>query len=749
MNRTTKLSFVITALLLSMTAGSLCAQEPMEPKPAKGKPAKPDAAAPAAGPKPIDPLTPAAAAIQTILDSNPTTPTQLFHAADLLASLGRPDLGKMYLQQLLKANPNQDALASIHKQYGAAELLRVAQSKPLAPEGAQVADAVLKAVSDRAQDPKHLAQQVARLSDPAPLVRVDAMRELRSAQSAAIAPLVAVLADAKQAKQQSEVKTALVELGQQVVEPLLGVLESDDAPLKARVIDVLGRLEANEALPYLLVPFVSPKSSPELREAARAALLNITGKTPTTEETELLLRKRAAEYFNRQRTLKADSEGQVELWHWDATKKQSVPAQYRADEASSALAGRLARDLHELFPKNDQYRRWYLVGILDGAAYRAGLDQPVAKDPGTPYDFAKQQTARALEDALEYAIAQDHIPAATVAAQLLGEIGHVDMLTGNGAAPCPLVVAAGNADRRLRFAALDSILRLDPSKPFPGSSVVPEALGFFARSYGARRAVVGHANTQQAEQLSGLLREQGYDPLMATNGRDLLWLANGTPDVELVLISSAIDRPTMQPALQQLRHDRRTALLPVGLLAAFEDTEGVKITAEDDPLAEGFPQPVDKRGMEILVQRLQARAGRTFVAPEVRQQQAKGALEWLAALARKDDQTLFDVRQQEPAITAALRWPEVAPAAAAVLGRFGTATSQHTLVELASREMQPLATRQAAAAAFGESVQHYGIRLTKPEILAQYARYNQSERADRGTQAVLAQVLDALESKQK
>ncbi len=780
----------ITSLLLLSAAASLPAQEPMAPKPAKAKPGKAEAAP--AGPKPVDQFTPTAAAIQTILDSNPTTPSQLFHAAELLANLGRPDLGKVYLQQILKANPDQAALASIHKQNGGGEVLRVAQNRDLAPEGAQVADAVLKALADRARDRNHLATQASRLSDPSPKARVDAMRELRSAGTAAVAPLVAILADPQKAAQHNEVKNALVELGEIAAGPLLGVLESDDAPLKVQVIEVLGRLEAKEAMLSLFVPFVSPKSTPELRESARAALLTIAGKMPTVNETEIMLRKRAAEYFDRQRPLKADIDGRVELWQWDAQTKQSVPVQYLADEASAALAGRVARDLLELFPDNLQYRRWHLVGIMDGAAYRAGLDQPVAKDPGSPYDVAKQQPVRSIEDALEYAIAQDHIPAATVAAQLLGEIGHVNMLTSNGASPCPLVAAAGNADRRLRYAALDSIMRLGPTKAFPGSSVVPEALGYFVRSYGARRAVVGHASAQQGEELSALLREQGYDPILATNGRDVLMLANSTPDVELVLISATIDRPTMQPLLQQLRHDRRTALLPVGLLATpFDDTEAVKITAEGDPLAEGFPQPtlpliVDNKAdnvpaktdakaekdeskklppptpinaMPILVQRLQARAGRLYVPPEVRQQEAKGALEWLAALARKDDKPLFDaarkeaplfdVRQQEPAITAALRWPEVAPAAAKVLGMFGTATSQRALVELASREMQPLIVRQAAASAFGDSVERFGIRLTKPEILTQYARYNQSARADRGTQAVLGLILDALESKQQ
>jgi HEAT repeat protein len=742
------------ALAVCLSAGLLSAQDAPQP-PAKTPPtaAKPKGTAKADAkpnaPPPVDATQPEALAIQSILDARPTTPAQLFRAADLLASLGRPDLGKVFLQQLLQANPDQATLASIDKQYSSGVVLRVAQNKDLAPEGAQVADAILHAASALATSPEHLAQQIARLADPSPSVRRDAMRELHGAGSAAVAPLVTALADPANAKNFGAYKTALVGLEQQAVEPLLGVLESDDAALKAEVIEVLGRLDAQNAVPSLLIPYVSPKSTPQLRAAAETALHTLVGKVPTPAEAETLVRRQTAEYFNRQRPLKTDLDGRVEVWHWDPEKKQSVAAHYLADEANVALAGRLARDLHELFPKNDQYRRWYLVGILDSAAYRAGLGHPVAKGPGSAYEIAKGRTPAEIEDALDYALAQDHLPAATVAAGVLGEIGHVDMLTRRGAEPCPLVIAASNADRRLRYAAIDSILRLDPSKPFPGSSVVPEALGFFIRAFGSRRALVGHANAIAAEHLAGLLRDQGYDPLFATNGRDLLKLAATTPDEELILLSSSLDRPVMQSVVQQLRHDRRTALLPVGLVAAGEDTEGVKISAEDDPLSEGFPQPYDKRGMEIIVERLQNRAGRNFIAPEERKQQAQGALDWLHALARKDDQTLFDVRQQQPSIEIALQMPELAPTAAALLGRMGTASSQRILTELAGRETQPLATRQAAAAAFTDSVHRFGIRLTKSEILAQYGRYNQSATADRGTQIVLGEILDALEARTK
>ncbi len=745
MNRKFYFTSLLVALASLFVATGASAQEPA--KGPKKKPGTEEAAPP--GPAPVELFRAESEAIQTILDSKPKTPAQLFHAADVLASLGRPDLGKIYLRKILADKPNQDALASIDKEFGSAAVLRIAQAKELSPEGGQVGDAILNAISARSQDPKRLTQQIARLGDPSPVVRVDAMKELRTARLAAVAPLISALANPKQAKLHSEIKTALVELDLQIVEPLLGVLESDDIALKTHVIEVLGRLGAESAMPSILVPLVSPKSSPELRAAAESALVALYHKAPNKSEVEQILRRQTVEYFNRQRPLKTDPDGKIELWHWDAQKKESVAAMYFADEANVAIAGRLAQGLHELFPQNEQYRRWYLTGILDAASYRAGLDKPVAKGAETPYEIVKQLPAKEVEDILEFAVKNDHIPAATVAARVLSETGHLEMLTARGATPCPLVAAMSHADRRLRYAAVDSVLKLDPSKPFPGSSHLPEALGYFVRSYGARQAVVGHPNAQVAIQLAALLRHQGYEATYATNGRDLFKLATSSPDVELALICSAIDRVPLQPLVQELRQDRRTALLPLGLISALDNTEPVKYLAEDDPLSEGFPNPLDDRGMQILIERLQARAGRKFVSAAERQQQAKGSLEWLAALSRKNDFRLFNVREQEPALELALTWPEIAPTAAEALGHFGTATSQRMLADLASRETAPIASREAAAKAFGESIHTYNVRLTKTEILGQYARYNSSASADRATQALLGSMLDAIESRTK
>jgi hypothetical protein len=80
-----------------------------------------------------------------------------------------------------------------------------------------------------------------------------------------------------------------------------------------------------------------------------------------------------------------------------------------------------------------------------------------------------------------------------------------------------------------------------------------------------------------------------------------------------------------------------------------------------------------------------------------------------------------------------------------MLASIGKQAAQESLVELANTVSQPLAMRQAAAAAFSQAVRKHSILLTATEIQHQYDRYNQSAGEDQPTQQLLGLILDAIE----
>ena len=231
-----------------------------------------------------------------------------------------------------------------------------------------------------------------------------------------------------------------------------------------------------------------------------------------------------------------------------------------------------------------------------------------------------------------------------------------------------------------------------------------DALGFFAASRGVRGALVACPNLEEARNLAGMLTAAGYQGHACFNGKELLSEAARSPDYELALIDVTIDRPAAGTLLQQLRHDPRTASLRVGLIARAGYFERAEHLAQSDPLAKAFARPHDDQAFRWQLDQLAAIEPQESVGFEVRQRQAARALDLLAELSRSSGK-LYDLRRVQDSVIAALGDPRIAAKAVGVLANLNSAEAQRALVDLASRATQPLALRQAAAAAFRQNVQ--------------------------------------------
>ncbi|HEY2826283.1 MAG TPA: hypothetical protein VGJ04_01680 [Pirellulales bacterium] len=728
---------IFVAVVIGMSLFLLAALAQDE-APGKSAAAKAAAAAPVAI-KP-DP------AVDTIVDSNPHTPGQLLQAAAVLADLDRIDLAKKYLQQLAAAKPDEEALAEAAAQVEPATLLRLADNANLQPEGRQMADAVLAAAGRVARDPQRLRTEIDQLADPSKSVRRTALKRILLAHEDAVPELVAALGDANRAAVHPLARQALVKISDQAVAPLVAALEADNDGLKIQIIDVLRQIGSPDVAVYLAAPATAEGVSTEVRAAARAALSEITGsKNPTQDDAVKLLAAEIGRYLNQDRLVNIDSDGNSAVWQWDAAQGKLVREKLPPELAYPAMATRLAKDLMQLRPNDISARRLFLISTLQAAALRTGLDKSLAADDAAVAKVAQLGIA-AVEDALGYAMANRNLSAATAAAQVLGNMGGRSLLEPRDGTFSPLVTAVGQGDRRLRFAAAEAIMKLKPAAGFAGSSDLLAALAFFADSPGVKRALVAFPNEAVAGQLAGMLTGLGYEVDIATNSRQAFLEGISSGDYEVILLSSRLDHPPVWVVLPELRHNPATAHVPVALLA--EDTDDdlarMQALAGDNGLAMPILRPITPDGTKFLVERTIQQAGREAVPAEVRQRQALAATEWLKQLYATSPRD-FDLMPHEKQLTRMLFRPATSAAAAEMLADIGKQTAQESLVDLANTGSQPLAMRQAAAAAFSEAVRKHGIQLTIPEIQHQYDRYNQSEAEDKATQELLGLVLDAIE----
>ncbi|HUY34622.1 MAG TPA: hypothetical protein VMV69_17895 [Pirellulales bacterium] len=688
--------------------------------------------------------------VRELLETNPTTPAELLRVADLLIDLGAMAEVAPLAARLAEAKLDEAALAALAEKFGSAAFMKLALVEELQPDGRKFADAVLSAADKKARDPARIAALIEQLKNPSIELRHAAIVRLRAGRESSLAALLAALADTAQAEHHGAFGAALLAFGREAVPPLVALAHDAQAALRTEAIEILGRMEQADLALEFLGPALIETSPAEIQAAAQQALVGSIGRVPDVDEAADALERSARKLYDRQHEGANDGEPPLNVWRWDAEASRLVSEPTTAQVAALRVAARWAGDAMELKRHHHAALTVYLGARLEAEALRPAAAQATADGLTSAEVEAADRGVAAVEDLLEDSIAGGHLLAAASAARILGKgngkIGTVDVLYRKLPQPSVLVEAARQADRRLRFSALEAIVSLRPTKPYPGSSFVPAALGFFASSAGAKRALVGHPRAATAEQEAGLLATLGYETQVATIDHDVVAGATASPDLELALIDFKLAAPTSGELLERIHADSRTARLPIGIMAASDELSRAERLARLYPPAVVIIPTENLARLEFQLGRLLAAAGRDAVGIEERDRQAEQALAWLVELAQVPP-GLYNLRRIEPAILKALERPEHSPKAARVLATLGTATSQKALVDLVSRPLSPLEARRAAADAFAESVGRFGTLLTTGEIARQYERYNRSETQDRETQRLLGSLLDAIEAR--
>jgi len=740
----------------------------------------PAAAAPTEPEKYNDP------AVQALMETNPEKPQDLLNVISLLLDLNQPKPAKTLFKKLLALEIDDAELVALGKKVGSAGLYRIARTPEFKPDAVPFVDKVSAAMNRAARDPAKIEELIERLKQPSLDARLQAVDELRQGRELAAQALLSVLYDPARAEEHASVRTALAAIGGDGIEPLglIAVFAADAERIEA--LKVLGAVEASEAAGPLYAGAFGSKSSSIVRQVASQGIVRRSGTLPTpiSAAAELYLDAKRM-YLARPREIELT---QVDRqWTWDSTLKRPTLA-LGADKrlvqlARAALLADIAADISGRDPNAVtlaqaasleaamQGKPTAKPGAAAGEAPAAPADAAPTNDPAAPaapaepdaaaatpvapqsadpvaaWNAAMKPTAVELRRLLEFVAANDRSAAAAAAIQLLVRADGLHAVEGIGGRPAPLVKLTTHPDRRIRFAAMEAIVGLDPKEPFTGSSAVADALGYFASATGTRKVVVADTNVSRGRDVGGIATSEfGGRPEVATNARDAVRLVAGDPDVEAVLMYRSMMLAELGQLLAQLRADPRTARLPVFVYCEPNDFERTRSLLSTDPFAFAILQP---RSLEML----KAQSGpevigavKAQVFPQQRVSQARTALAAMAKLMASNNKT-FNLRPYEAAILSAAWNAATNNEAVPVLAQFGSAAAQRTLADLASAQTWPIETRTAAADGFRESVKRFGILLTTSELSRQYERYNASATADKATQEVLGGLLDTIESR--
>ncbi len=721
-------------------------------------------------------------AVQTVLEQPRQTPGELLEGALLLLDLGEPELAKGLFEQMMQANPDEATKAKLAEQFGTSRMLRLARSPSLGPSARSFVDTAIAAWTKRLRAPARLQGLVAQLASPNRSERLEASDGLLQAGSAAIPACLRGLIEAPaDAGQRATILGILQRLAPESIDAMLAALDAEDPQFLADLIGLLGRLGVKRAIPYLLAPALADPNE-QTRAAARQALKRIYGAVPSKDESRRALHRFLDRHLKLRLAGAASDLDPVDVWWWTDPQTTVVPLNLAATDAAKLVAARLADDLEQLAGAREAGRRLALLARFEGAA----LADAALRMSGEAAARATLLTAppllagvstEDLNDVLSIALDRRLWGAAMRAAQLLGDRGDEGVLHSAAPEKSPLVRAITQKDRRLRFAALEALMKLDPQEAYPGASHVADALAYFATSTGQRKAVVASPRSQHAFNLAGELGSLGWSALPAARGRQAIAAALASPDVELLLIDQTTYDPGVREVIYQLRSDARTGGLAIGILASAEGlTEAKRIAAHDaatiawvrpndpaatvpqeldvdapedppeEPPAEGAPfAGPEASSLQTLLDTLQQLGKRRGVAAEQRKAQADQATAWIARLASRRH-GYYNLSVLEPALLSSLKNAADPKRSVAVLARVGSAESQQALLRLANRGSQPVEVRRLAAESFRQSVQRFGLGVTQSQIRRQYKLYK-ANAADPDARAILNSLLDTIEGK--
>ena len=651
----------------------------------------------------------------------PKTPEEFFASTLLMVDLARMDLARQYLDRFDAGSPDDELLLKIRDKHGTGEFLKLAGIRELQPLSSQLLDRLSAASRKQSEDPAYVDGLIARLSGD-PTQRELAMRELRNAGPRAVPQILKQMSLPEMAANQDALVVALTRMGRQIVPPLLGGLNAPQERVQAAIIDVLGWLEANEAIPHLWFPAFAEDQPKGVRVAAQRTLAKlITGSREKTDRLSSItasneLRHLAKLLFQKPDLLPREENGSVVIWGWDEQLGTVASKSYAPPIAAMLISSRFARQSLALSPGQPEPQRQYLASLLGLEVLQNGWDKPRTADPGTAMYLAltagEETVSQVLADALEAGQ-----PATAVAAlDVLGQIGTREQLLGLKGLKSPVLAALNSPDARTQFAAANAILRMEPKNTFPGATRVVAVLARALTDPGQSRALVIDADRERASTTAAFLVDAGYEGMVAVTGREGFEKAAHTAGVDVIVVHVNCLRWDLTQTLANIRADSRTAAIPIVVYGPDATRVQVaRLVARSSPatyVSESASADDFIHQFRPFAQGLKSPA----MSAQERNQQQVAASFWLATLASARGTKVFDIAQAEKELSLVAESPDAGLNAIIALGGLASRTAQQRLSAIALNAQLDAGLREAAAAQLGYHIQRFGLLLTKDEV---------------------------------
>jgi HEAT repeat protein len=685
--------------------------------------------APADAPPALSPAELQELNAESPLATIPRTPRQLFEAAVAMVDINRPDLARKYLMQVNSAGLSEDELVQIREAIGSPNLIRLEALPELETLVRPVVERSNGVFAKRAAQPQRVRSLLADLGK-SPEARAVALAELKNLGPLAVPTLLSAAVSEKDSTRLAEI-TSLCAAADAPAIPMLEAGLTAPEPVVQRIsAEALGRIGKATANPDLEYLASAPQADPAVSQAAQRTLKLLTPRSRTSGQVApgsqldpLSLSRRLSDAARAQlrEPLATDSpvSNTPSAWTWDPKQKRVVEQRLSPRQAADQAALRQATRAVELVP-DDTHPRVVkkacelalqgppesLFPPTDGAA----VETP-ATDPAAPYT-----STDVWSKVLDLGLSTQRPEIAARAAQALARQPETYAELNWSDAGNPLYRALSSGDPRVQLAAAETLVQRGPKHPYRGAPQVVENLRRLLESEASRpMAVVGEVAADRAADVSGMLRELGFDTLTAVSGREAFRAAAERNDVALVVLHPNVIRWTLSETVANLKADGRTAHLPVVVYGPARLAPKFLRPAPGQPrlhYATYVETPDELRTQIGPV--LDLAQGRQL--PEGQREELRSrAIDLLRQIAELKGTRVYDLSGMEDALAHAGTDPALAESAYRALASQGTRRAQSLLAEALinapGEPVSPLVTQL-----LNEHIRQHGQFLTKSVV---------------------------------
>lgn len=649
----------------------------------------------------------------------PQTPAEEFSVVLLMVDLGRLDLARQYLDKFAAGSPSPELLLELREKHGTAAFLKLAQIKELQPVSTTLNDELSQASREQAANPEFISKLLDQLSGT-PLQRELAITELKNLGAGTVGPILQRMQSTKDVAEQDLLVFALTKMGAMTIEPLIAGLGMPQEATRVRVIDALGYLRAEAAIPELFGLAFTPALKTTEKTAALRALGRIIYGSP--ERADRLsdvvalkeLQQRTLDYLLGQGALSISGDRQATVWAYDPQQNLVVERQLPANVASAYLATRAARGALGISPERLESQQLYLTSYL---TYETATGIPASQSAGMLRSISPELLSSVLAESLKV-----HQPgtAIRVIDALVDQRSEL-ALQSNGAVKSPLKSALNYPDDRVQFAAATAILQLAPQSFEATSNQVIDILSRSLVTGTEPRAIVMDADDTRGTATGGYLSDMGFETIRVETGQQGFKAAVASTQTALLVIDVNIARWDLSQTLANFRADARTASLPILLYGPESTRAAITRKLTEYPPIHFVAEASTTEAFQSQVRDFLARYKPASLTPEERGQMRGDAVDWLSYLARMDQAGKLNLDVAKVPLLALVDDPKLGPAAQQALLGIGTRDVQSRLAEVVKNSTLPENLRATATKSLLTHSQRYGWTMTTMEEKALFA----------------------------